>query len=165
MRMRSSKKLTLAATSNRNAGFTLLEVLISLVIFTVGLLGILRFTGNVMGDISDNELRASAMTAVSQRFTQVRQDSINRALPATAAASTRALVTNLTDMATAPGVPVSNGRNSYTILVKSATASDGTNVINAANGTPLPAPISVGAQITYTGKNGVQTFVAPFVFN
>ncbi len=128
----------------RQHGFTLIETLVSLLVFWLGLLGIALYTASGLKTASSNQARATSVYAASLAMEpvlyQTRADCLSAAL------------------GTFPRqVSSDNGKDTY--LVSLVRASDGsgaqiatTNAITTASSTWV-SPITITLGIPYTGSN------------
>ena len=134
----------------RQNGFTLLEVLVTLLVFGLGLLGIALYTASGLKTASANQARATSLYAASLAMEpvlyQTRADCLASALgsfPRT--------------------VSSDNGKDKYQITM--VRASDGRGVqIAANNAVTVPSatwasPVTVVLGIPHTGSDG-KTYIA-----
>ena len=128
----------------KQQGFSLIEVLVSLLVFWLGLLGIALYTANGLKTASANQVRATSVYAASLAMEpvlyQTRADCLSAAL------------------GTFPRkISVDNGKDAYTISLVSASDGIGNqvaanNALTAAYGTWV-SPITVTLGIPYTGSD------------
>lgn len=130
---------------HRQQGFTLVEVMISLVVFFLGLLGISLYTANGLKNNSANQIRATSVYAVTLAMEPVLYQTRADCLSAALGAFPRK-------------VSGDNGKDSYTVdLVR---ASDGSGAQVAANNGIAAAsltwvsPVTITLGIPYTGSDG-----------
>ena len=126
-------------------GFTLIEVLVSLLVFWLGLLGIALYTASGLKTASSNQVRATSVYAASLAMEpvlyQTRADCLSAAL------------------CTFPRTVTSdNGKDSYLISLVRASDGSGTqvaanNAITAAFGTWV-SPVTITLGVPYAGSNG-----------
>lgn len=135
-------------------GFSLLETLIALIVFTVGFLGVSQYTGNALKRSADDNSRAVSLSAMSRLLT-----------PMYVAASTSpsAFKTSL-DSFSDSGLQVSIANDQYTVRITEAKDDAGTNVIGASSPETWVSPIRVGVTVTYQGLNGNIVSKAPYTF-
>lgn len=133
----------------------MLETLIALIVFTVGFLGVSQYTGNALKRSADDNSRAVSLSAMSQLLS-----------PMYVAASTSptAFKTALDEFSAADGLPVSIGKDNYTIRISEAKDDAGNNILNATNPDTWISPVRVGVTVTYQGLNGNLVSKAPYTF-
>lgn len=129
----------------RKNGFTLIEVLVTMLVFGLGLLGIALYTANGLKSDATSQMRSTstyaAWLAMEPVLYQTRADCLSAALgsfPRT--------------------VSIDNGKDVFTISL--VRASDGTgaqiaanNAITAVSGAWV-SPVTITLGIPYTGSNG-----------
>lgn len=128
----------------KQQGFSLVEVMVSLLVFWLGLLGIALYTANGLKTASANQVRATSVYAASLAMEpvlyQTRSDCLSVAL------------------GTFPRTVTSdNGKDSFTISLVRASDGLGTpvaanNVITTAYGTWV-SPITITLGVPYTGSD------------
>lgn len=130
---------------NRQSGFTLIEALVSLLVFWLGLLGIALYTGNGLKTASANQVRATSIYATSLAMEPVLYQTRSDCLAAALGTFPRNVV-------------IDNGKDRFSIsLVK---ASDGSGKQIAANNAVTVAastwvsPITVVLGVPYQGADG-----------
>lgn len=126
------------------SGFTLIEVMVSLLVFWLGLLGIALYTASGIKTASANQVRATSIYAASLAMEpvlyQTRADCLSTAL------------------ATFPRTVTSdNGKDSYTIDLVRASDGSGTqiaanNAVAVASGTWI-SPVTITLGIPYMGSD------------
>ncbi len=128
----------------RQRGFTLVEVMISLLVFFLGLLGISLYTASGLKTNSSNQARATSVYAASLAMEPVLYQTRADCLSAALGAFPRTVTSD-------------NGKDSYTIdLIR---ASDGSGAQVAANNGITAAsltwvsPITITLGIPYTGSD------------
>ncbi len=125
-------------------GFTVIEVMVALLVFWLGLLGIALYTASGLKTASTNQIRAASLYAASLAMEpilyQTRADCLSAAL------------------GTFPRTVTSdNGRDSYTVTL--VRASDGRGAQVAANNTVTAgfatwaSPITITLGVPYTGSD------------
>lgn len=129
---------------HKQQGFTLIEVLVSLLVFSLGLLGIALYTASGLKASSSNQVRATSVYAASLAMEpvlyQTRADCLSAAL------------------GTFPRTVTSdNGKDSYTINLVRASDGGGTQVA-ANNGISVGSgawvsPVTITLGIPYAGSD------------
>jgi len=142
-------------TSVRQTGFSLLETLIALIVFTVGFMGVSQYTGNALKKSADDNSRAVSLSAISQLLS-----------PMYVAASTSpaSFKSALDRFSAGNGLQVSIGNDRYTVHISEAKDDDDNNIINAGNPESWVSPVRVGVTVTYQGLNGNLVSKAPYTF-
>lgn len=132
-------------SAHKQHGFTLVEVLVSLLVFWLGLLGIALYTASGLKTASANQVRATSVYAASLAMEpvlyQTRADCLSAAL------------------ATFPRTVTSdNGKDSYTIDLVRASDGGGTQVaasnVLAVSSNAWVSPITITFGIPYTSSDG-----------
>ncbi len=140
-----------------DTGFTLIEILIALLIFAVGALGIAQVTGNALVTTADNNARAMALNIASQQLEPlyIAAGNGNAAFKASLNAFNGGLTVN-----------GNNNRDSYTITITQAQDSSvpPIDLITSAATASWVSPLTIAAQVSYTGRNGIKTARASFTF-
>ena len=149
--------MTSIRTARSHAGFTLIEVLVALVVFALGVLGLSQITGNALLISSDNNTRAVALDVASQQLEPLYLASANG--NAAFKVGLNAFVGGLT-------VTGNAGRDSYSITLTQAQASSvpPVDIIADNNTAAWVSPLNVAASVSYTGRNGTKTAQASFNF-
>ncbi len=141
--------------SKRHSGFTLIEVLISLVLFAIGALGVLLYSGNAVKSSLDNNARAIGISTASQVLEPLYVAAENGS--ATLQAALNALKDNNgVFKATVTG---NGGRDSFTVTILEARDDNNLNVLT--NPPPWQSPITLGVRIDYAGITGTKTVFVP----
>ncbi len=131
---------------NKQRGFTFIEVLVSLLVFWLGLLGIALYTASGLKTASSNQARATSVYAASLAMEPIlyhtRPDCLSAALQATFPRK----------------VTSDNSKDSYLIDLVRATDGSGAqiaaaNAITTAYGTWV-SPVTITLGVPYTGING-----------
>lgn len=137
---------------NKQSGFTLIEALISLLVFWLGLLGIALYTGNGLKISSANQVRATSIYATSLAMEPVLYQTRPDCLAAALGTFPRNVI-------------IDNGKDSFSIsLVK---ASDGSGKQVAANNavsvaaTDWISPVTVVLGVPYRGADGTSYTAYP----
>jgi prepilin-type N-terminal cleavage/methylation domain-containing protein len=136
--------------TNKQRGFTLIEVLVSLLVFWLGLLGIALYTASGLKTSSANQLRATSVYASSLAMEpvlyQTRADCLSAALgkfPQT--------------------VSVDNKKDSYTISLVRANDGSGKQIANnnaiTVTSDTWVSPVTITLGIPYTGSDS-KTYTA-----
>lgn len=142
-------------SSYSSKGFTLVEVMVTLLIFLIGVLGIALYTAGGIKSITINQGRATAVKTASQAiepmFYHTRSDCL------------------ATMLGTFPRtVAGDNNKDSYQVKVVNAIDGTGSNIITAV-GPPLTttassswvSPVTVTLQVPYTGLSGATVYAYP----
>jgi type II secretory pathway component PulJ len=126
-------------------GFTLIEALVSLLVFWLGLLGIALYTGHGLKSSSANQVRATSVYAASLAMEPVLYQTRADCLSASLGSFPR-------------NVTVDNGKDTFNIGL--ARASDGSgaqiannNALTSASNTWV-SPVTVVLSIPYKGSDG-----------
>ena len=139
-------------------GFTLIEILISLVIFSLGMLGTASLLSSEMKINVDNHARAiaiqAAMTAMEPLYLSTSGNELKVALTAFDANNDG----NFNDVT----VTNNGGRDLFTITINEALDNTGTNVLTTAP--PYESPIRVAISVSYAGKTGVKVTNGHFTY-
>lgn len=138
-------------------GFSLLETLIAMVVFTVGFMGVSQYTGNALKRSADDNSRAISLSSMSRLLTP---------LYVAAAASPADFKTSLDAFTDTDGVSVTgnNGKDTFTVKVLEAKDDSGTSIIGSTTPTSWISPITLGVTVTYSGLNGNVVSMAPYTF-
>ncbi len=136
-------------TPRQQSGVSLIEVMIAIFIFGLGMLGIALYTGNALHASANNHARGTIMQAVSQAIEP-------RIYPSSNAAN---LTANLTPLAAGILVSNDNGKDSYLVRLSSVINGDGT----ATSGVPaVPvSPVTAVLTVSYNGANGQSMTLNP----
>ncbi len=138
-------------------GFTLIEILVALLIFALGALGIAQVTGNALVTAADNNARAMALNIASQQL---------EPLYLAAGNGNAAFKTALGTFNGGLAVNGNANRDSYTITILQAQDSSNPPInllTNNATATWV-SPLTIAASVTYTGRSGTKTATASFTF-
>lgn len=138
--------------SGADNGFTLVEIMVALVLFSIGMLGIVSFTANGLKLISVNQARATAIHATSQ----VAEPVLYHSKPACLDAMLRTFPRTVTS---------DNNKDSYTINLVRAVDGSGTpiatnNSVTAAYGSWV-SPVTIVLSVPYTGLNNTTVRAYP----
>ena len=132
------------------AGFTLIEVLVALVVFALGMLSIALHTTQSIKSKIDTQIHSTVMQIASQYM-----EPLNRALlisPEAFSSTLNNLGNRGTDPLFAEGNP---SADNFQIQIASAVDRNNVNLINTAvPPSEWRAPFSVTLNITYTGERG-----------
>ncbi len=126
-------------------GFTLIEALVSLLVFSLGMLGIALYTGNGLKTSSTNQVRATSIYAASLAMEPVLYQTRADCLSAALGGFPRNVV-------------IDNGKDSFNVSL--VRASDGRGTQIAANNAVTAAaagwasPVTVVLGIPYQGPDG-----------
>ena len=144
-------------TRRTNAGFTLIEILIALLIFALGALGIAQVTGNALVTTADNNARAMALNIASQQL---------EPLYIAAGKGNAAFKAALNTFNGGLTVNGNNNRDAYTITITQAEDSSAPpiNLLTSTATATWVSPLTIAARVTYNGRNGVKTANASFTF-
>ncbi|MDQ7072384.1 MAG: prepilin-type N-terminal cleavage/methylation domain-containing protein [Gammaproteobacteria bacterium] len=139
-------------------GFTLVEILISLVIFSLGMLGTASLLSSEMKVTIDNHARAIALPAVMAAMEPLYLSASGNDLKTALAAFDPNADGNYNDLT----VTNNGGRDSFTITINEALDNAGSNVLT----TPPPyvSPIRVAISVAYAGKTGVKVTRGHFTY-
>jgi len=140
-----------------DSGFTLIEVLIALVVFALGVLGLSQITGNALVISADNNARAVALDVASQKL---------EPLYIAASNGNAAFKVGLSAIVGTPAVNGNTGRDAYTITIAQAQDSSAPpiNLLTSAATATWVSPLNVAARVSYVGRNGTKTAQASFNF-
>jgi len=136
-------------------GFTLIEVLVSLVLFSIGLLGVALQFGNEIRNRVDVEIHSSIMQIAMQAV-----EPLHNALSTNNAALFQIELNNLNINSTPAFVTNNSNLANYAITIATAIdsnpiATGGPNNLLVTDVTLWQAPYNVVLHITYTGRDGV----------
>lgn len=131
-------------TTHKQLGFTLIEVLISLLVFWLGLLGIALYTASGLKAASVNQTRATAVYAASLAIEPVLYQTRVDCLSAALGGFPRVVTSD-------------NGKDSYTINLFRASDGSGTqvaanNAFTVASGAWV-SPVALTFGISYAGRD------------
>jgi prepilin-type N-terminal cleavage/methylation domain-containing protein len=138
----------------RHTGFSLIEVLVSLLLVSLGALGVVAYTGKTMQMIPESDATAKLMVYVSQAvepLDRIITDEPNRFVPALRTLAERKTVA----VATAEPAPV--------LLDVSARDADGNDVLATAESGLLP-PYTVTLTVSQTNLSGVASYTTSRVY-
>jgi len=130
---------------HKNKGFTLIEVLISLVIFAFGMLGVAMQMSKSLSNTINNEVHSSVMQLAMQSI-----EPLNIAVLRDRDAFSAAL-TNLANTGNTPAFATNNSQlKSFDISISSALDSDGDSLFAEPNNNWAP-PYTIILEVEYTG--------------
>ncbi len=141
----------------KEQGFTLIEILVALLIFAIGALGIAQVTGNAIVTSVDNNARAMALNIASQQL---------EPLYLAAGNGNAAFKAALNSFNGGRVVSGNANRDSYTITILQAQDSSPApvNLLTSATPASWVSPLTIAASITYVGRSGTKTANASFTF-
>ena len=138
-----------AKLKNKAHGFTLIEILVALLVFWLGLLGVALYTASGLKLSAFNQVRATAIKAASQSAEPMTYHTRHDCLS--------------TFLATYPRtVSVDNGKDTYKVSLLNAVDGSGTEIATGtATATTIAvassgwvSPVTVTLQVPYQGANG-----------
>ena len=150
--------------SKKKSGFTILEILVTLIILSLGILSISHITGNALSELSDNEARSMALHAAAKDLeplyiaANISMNAFKDAL--------EQYDTDNDNIYDNVMITQSNSNNNYTLLLTAATDSSKIpkNLLFDEAPNTWNSPITVGVKVIYKGKNATKIARAPFVF-
>ncbi len=133
----------------QQSGVSLIEVLIAIFVFALGMLGIALYTGNALHASASNHARGTILQAVSQAIEPMIYPSNNAAN----------LAMNLNPLVTGIVVANDNGKDTYLVRLSSVINGDGA----ATSGVPAApvSPVTAVLTVSYNGANGQTTTLNP----
>lgn len=140
----------------KTMGFSLIETLIALFVFSSGIIGVSFLTGSAIRASADEGATAAALGTMSQLL-----------IPLYVAAATGPTeFKTAIDLFGKDGLPVTSndGRDTYTIIIAEAEDDTGRNIINDANPENWISPITIAVQVVYSGLDAQEINSAPFTF-
>ena len=137
-------------------GFTLLEVLIALVVFAVGLIGISKVSNSALRSSVDNNNRSVSLNTASQVLIPVYLAANNNPLD---------FQSKIKDFSAGIEVATNSDKDKFTISITEAFDDAGINVLTTKS-TPDTwiSPITLGIKVTFPTLNGPKSVYAPFTF-
>lgn len=144
--------------SGNSYGFTLIEVLLALLVFAIGILGTSSMTANALTEIADNNGRAIALNAASQQL---------ESLYLAAGKGNTAFKTELDTLIGGMTVTTNNGRDSFTITIDAGQDSNDAapaDLLTSATPASWVSPLTIAASVTFAGINGTKTTQASYTF-
>jgi Tfp pilus assembly protein PilV len=140
----------------KTMGFSLIETLIALFVFSSGIIGVSFLTGSAIRASADEGTTAAALSTMSQLL-----------IPLYVAAATGPTeFKTALDLFDNGGLTVTsnNGLDTFNIIIAEAQDDAGNNIINDVNPENWVSPITVGVQIVYAGLDETEINTAPFTF-
>jgi len=125
-------------------GFTLVEVMISLLVFWLGLLGVALYTASGLKTSSSNQARATSVYAASLAMEPILYQTRADCLAAALGTFPRTVTSD-------------NGKDSYTVSLDHANDGSGmqiakTNAVTVLSGTWV-SPVTITLGVPYTGSD------------
>ncbi len=138
-------------------GFTLIEILVALLVFAVGALGIAQVTGNALVVTADNNARAMALNVASQQL---------EPLYIAAGNGNAAFKAALDTFNGGRVVAGNNNRDNYTITITRAQDSSvpPVDLLTSAATASWVSPLTIAARVDYVGRTGTKSAIASFTF-
>ena len=137
--------------SNKSKGLTLIEVLVALALFAIGMLGMALFTGNAIKVASDDNVRAVALYTAANAVEQ---------LFVAGGVSPTAFSTALDNFDTdgdadtvSTEVLGNSGRDSFTIEIIAARANNGVDVLLNNDPVTWESPINMSVEVRYNDND------------
>ncbi len=142
---------------NQQDGFSLIEVLVSLIIFALGIVGVAQSTSQSIHINIDNNTRAIASSAASKAIEPlyIAADNVSRGVITDATFKTLLAGINST-------VSSNNGLDDYQVTVLEARDDNDIDVLNTLP--PYAPPIRVALEVTYVGLENSNTTRAHYTF-
>lgn len=144
------------ANNKKIMGFTLIETLIALFVFSSGIIGVSYLTGSAIRASADEGTTAAALGTMSQLLIPLY----------VAAATGPAEFKTAIDSFGNNGLSVTSndGRDTYIVIIAEAIDDTGNNIINDSTPKNWVSPITIGVQVIYTGLDEPEINSAPFTF-
>ena len=143
--------------SVKQQGFTLIEVLVSIVVFAIGLLGMANSIGQSMHISMDNNTRAM-LSSVASQIVEPLYISANNV--ATGTITETEFIASLASIDGA-SVTSNGGRDTFDIKITQALDDDDNNALTVL---PISPPIRVVVEVSYQGLNDVKTTKTNYTF-
>ena len=148
--MRSMRKARPGVPPSQCAGMTFVEILVALVVLSVGILGISLYSGRAMTQITDNNARAMALSAAGQAveplYLMTDRDAFRAGLGAFPLTKSD-----------------NNGKDNYTVTLTQALDDAGQSLLATPPVDWVP-PLTLAVLVTYEGRSGVKTSRASYTF-
>lgn len=142
--------------ASRQRGFTLIEIMVALLVFMLGALGIAMYTATSLRTTASNQVRASALKAASMAVEPVTYHTRHDCL--------KNMVTTFPLVVTSD-----SGKDSYSVSLASVNdgaqntvatgTSTSTNVITVSSS--WISPVTLTLRVPYAGLNGITTTLYP----
>lgn len=148
--------MSLDKSNSKVRGFTLVEVLLALLVFWLGMLGIALYTASGLRTTATNQVRATAVKAASIALEPLTYHTRADCLAAMLTGYPRTVTED-------------NGKDSYVLSVVNAVDGSGAQI---ASGTPSAttistasgswvSPVTITMRVPYAGLNGVTVTATP----
>ena len=132
---------------SKSKGLTLVEVLVALALFAIGMLGMALFTGNAIKVTSDDNVRAIALYTTANELEKVFVAGGHTAEAFSAALEDFDTDDDVNTYSTT--VYGNSGRDSFTVEILAARASNGVNVLLNNNPSTWTPPINMAVEVRY----------------
>lgn len=143
--------------NKKQAGFSMIETLIAMTVFSVGFIGVAQFTGEALKRGADDNSRAVSLNAMSKLMSPLY-------VAALGTPTQFKLILDTFTTANGRTIQANNNRETYTVKIIEAQDDSATSIINDALPNNWLSPITVGVRVTYTGATGTITSQAPYTF-
>lgn len=131
----------------KSKGLTMIEVLVALALFAVGMLGLALFSGNAIKMSSDDNVRAVALytaaNAVEQLFVA------GGVSPAAFSAALENFDTDEDADTFSTQIVGNSGKDNFTVEIIAARANNGVNVLLNNNPAAWQSPINMAVEVSY----------------
>ncbi len=142
---------------NQQNGFSLIEVLVSLIIFALGIVGVAQSTSQSIHINIDNNTRAISASAASKAIEPLYIAASNVARGTITDGAFKNLLVGINST-----VSGNNGLDDFQIIVLEARDNNDIDILS--NSPPYAPPIRVALEITYVGLENPTTTRAHYTF-
>ena len=140
---------------NTQSGFSMLETLVALSLFSVGFIGVAQFTGEAIKTTADNNTRATSLNTMTQLMAPLYL----------AASGTKTEFRTAMQLFDGGAVVSGNdNRETYTVTILEAQDNAGVDVLTNTSPDTWLSPVTLGVSVSYTGASGSIVSKAPYTF-